>query len=133
MVKIGTTTIESVQEIVKLKKRVYVEKPRIGTDVAHRESKSGYGREWQVKGIIDATTLVDLIAKENAIEALSDGTARVFDTETGIHAYWNTTHWGDHWTSVSDVNVLVLEVEFHEVAGQDLFHEYSFRLYEVAD
>jgi hypothetical protein len=133
MVKIGTTTIEGVNEITELKKRVFVEKPRVGTDVAHRESKSGYGREWQVKGIIDSTTLADLIAEENVIEDLSDGTARAFDLETGVHAYWNTAHWGDHWTSVSDVDVLVLEVEFHEVAGRPLSREYSFRLYEVAD
>ena len=116
MVKINSLTLENIQRITERKRRVLVEKLLIGLDVAHRESPSGYGREWEIRGVIAAATLDALNVKEEQYVGLADKYVKTLDFEDGT----------------TQISVFIADSEVHEIAGHPLAREYVLRLVETA-
>lgn len=113
--KISDITLERLQEIREFKRRVFVDKPLIGLDVAHRESPTGYGREWEMRGFIEAATLNALNEKKSQYIDLADGRRKVLDLEDGS----------------GKCATFILDPEIREVAGYPLSREYVLRVLEA--
>lgn len=82
MVKFGTVTLPLVHEVERVKRRIFDEKPIIGSEIASRRDAGGFGRDFAVRGIITGTK-VEIQAKTDELEALADGTKRTLDLEDG--------------------------------------------------
>lgn len=114
MPTIDTVQLERILEKIRRKSRIVAEKPLPGKDVPHRESVSGRGLEWEIRGVLSAANLDDLIAKEQNLEALADGQVKTLDEydDPSKDAY----------------SVLVSDVEINRLAGQLYRSNYVLRL-----
>ena len=115
LVKIDDVALDDVQDIKKVKRRVFVETPLINLDTAFRDSPAGYGREWEINGIMSASSLSALVAKEDVYQGFADNRRHIVDFEDGSELKL----------------VYVIDPEIHERAGYPLSRDYLFRCEEA--
>jgi len=114
LVKIDGVTLDDVQDIMYLKTRVLSETAVLEQNVASRESLAGYGREWNVTGVMSDLSLSALVAKIETYQGFANGRTHILDREDGSDI----------------VPVLILDPEVHEVAGYPLSRDYTLRCLE---
>jgi len=114
MAKIGSVELERILEKICRKTRIIAEKSLPGKEIPYRESPSGRGLEWEIRGTLAAASEKELYDKEQILRALADGQSKIFEEsdDPGMDAY----------------DVLVSDVELSRLAGQLNRSSYTLRM-----